>query len=275
MSKSVWSSLRERFSPPAWAYFEEVRNGTGFSRRVTRTADALAFSLYPSRGLELHGFEVKVSRGDWLREKDDPEKAEEIARFCERWWLVTTKGCVLDKSEIPPNWGWLEFDGKKLVQRKEAPAAGAVVALDKPMIAAILRKACDGQSALIDQAVRAQLDDRMEHEREVAAEVEAKLTKRVNDADAETSRAVALLHQVEVLVGDRLFSEGWPRQPLKELPTATVEMIKLARQSDLVELRAQLERTANELRDAAVRARLALRPGGVKSKQPRRFRGAA
>ena len=58
-----WTSLRERmtsadvaaalragpFREPAHAWLQEVRNGTGYSRRA-RYADALAISLYPSRG---------------------------------------------------------------------------------------------------------------------------------------------------------------------------------------------------------------------------------
>src|SRR4051812_49014156 len=104
---SIWHALQKRHAPPEWAYFEEMRNGTGYARGA-RTADALAFSLWPSRGLELHGIEVKVHRSDWLREKGDPDKAEEIGKFCERWWLATTEGVVADVGEIPSAWGWLE-----------------------------------------------------------------------------------------------------------------------------------------------------------------------
>jgi hypothetical protein len=45
-------------------------------------------SLWPSRGIELHGIEIKVSRNDWLKELGDPAKADEIARFCDRWWVA-------------------------------------------------------------------------------------------------------------------------------------------------------------------------------------------
>lgn len=81
MSESVFELLRRRYPAPAWAFLEEVRNQTGYARTI-RTADALAMSLYPSRGLHLHGFEVKVSRADWFRELNDPKKAEEIAAYC-------------------------------------------------------------------------------------------------------------------------------------------------------------------------------------------------
>ena len=58
--------LALRYAPPAYAFFEEVRAQTGYA--AGGSADGLALSLWPSRGIELHGFEVKVSRSDWLRE---------------------------------------------------------------------------------------------------------------------------------------------------------------------------------------------------------------
>lgn len=158
--------LAARFPSPEWAYFEQVRNGTGYSRRVTRTADALAFSLYPSRGLELHGFEVKVSRGDWLRERKDPEKAEEIAKYCNEWWLVTSTDVVFDVSEIPPAWGWLDMPklGKQLLVRKK-PKWRTAKPLDLPMVASILRKASETAIASYSDRLRINLDASMEEER--------------------------------------------------------------------------------------------------------------
>lgn len=65
---------------------EHVRDAAGFN--VTRTADVLALGLWPSRGNELHGFEVKVSRADWRKELAQPEKAEGWCQIVDRWWIV-------------------------------------------------------------------------------------------------------------------------------------------------------------------------------------------
>lgn len=273
-ARSVWTALEDRFPAPAWAYFSEVRNGTGFSRRVTRTADALAFSLYPSRGLELHGIEVKVHRSDWLREKDDPEKAEAIAAFCNRWWLVTTEGCVKDASEIPPAWGWLDFDGKKLVQKKAAPLKEAKP-LDLPMVAAILRKASDAHCALVSQALNAQLEDRIGTERASAREKEAELNKEISEGRDETRRAHALLHHLERDLGTSLFTEDYPKRPLVQLSEDLQERLRLARGADLEQLRATLQLAAHQLKDAATKARWLLRKSGIRPEKARRFRGAA
>lgn len=108
---SMLALLRERHAArhhgngPEWAYVEHVRNAAGFA--ATRTADAIALGLWPSRGHELHGFEVKVSRGDWRRELADPEKAEGWCAVVDRWWVVAPAG-VVPKDELPATWGLLE-----------------------------------------------------------------------------------------------------------------------------------------------------------------------
>lgn len=134
-------ALATRHQPPAWAFLSHVRNGTGFSR-VTRTADALAMSLYPSRGLHLHGFEVKVYRNDWLRELKTPEKAEEIWRYCHFWWVVAASESVVYEEELPPKWGLLIPHGKALRAVVKAQAVEA----EPPsyhFLGSILRKTTD------------------------------------------------------------------------------------------------------------------------------------
>ena len=115
------SLLRQRYESQrgAWAYLEEVGNGTGGKK--TRSADALALSLWPSRGIELHGHEIKVSRGDWLRELRDVGKADSIQRFCDRWWLVIGDAAIVAPGELPPRWGLMVVKGGRLVVSKDAP----------------------------------------------------------------------------------------------------------------------------------------------------------
>lgn len=134
-------ALRRRFPAPGWALIEEVRNTTGYARKV-RSADALAMSLWPSRGLELHGFEIKVSRGDWRREINDPEKAEVIARYCDRWWVVLGSRELAKDHEIPPAWGVLALDGADLVLVKDAGTLEAAP-IDRRFLAAVLRVAME------------------------------------------------------------------------------------------------------------------------------------
>lgn len=131
--------LAERYPAPEYAFLPGVRNGTG-AQRTTREADAIAMSLWPSRGTELHGFEVKVSRGDWLRELKEPAKAEEIARRCDRWWVAVAERDMVKPGELPPTWGLLAPRGGKLVQVIEAPRLPERGPLDRAFLAALLRR---------------------------------------------------------------------------------------------------------------------------------------
>jgi hypothetical protein len=165
------TALRTRYSPPEYAFLPQVRNATGFAGK--RTADAVAMSLYPSRGLYLHGFEVKVSRGDWRRELKDPEKAEEIARFCHFWWIVAPQG-VVDAHDLPPDWGLLVLNkGGKLHVERQAPQTAADP-ITYPFLASILRKVQEStipRSVYGDQIAAA----RVEIEERAAKNVERKV----------------------------------------------------------------------------------------------------
>jgi hypothetical protein len=91
------------------------------------------------------GFEVKVHRHDWIREKDNPAKAEEIQRFCDHWYLVVGDEKVVNvlEGELPPTWGLLVFDKGKLVSKVEAPTLKAEP-WTKPFMAALMRAATTG-----------------------------------------------------------------------------------------------------------------------------------
>jgi hypothetical protein len=117
----------------------EVRNGTGY-QRTTRTADAIAMSLWPSRGLELCGFEIKVSKSDWQSELRQPAKAESICQFCDRWWMVAAPD-VIEISELPPTWGLLvpTEKGDKLRTVREAPVLNPKP-VDRLFLAALMRR---------------------------------------------------------------------------------------------------------------------------------------
>lgn len=143
-ARDVREALRKRFAPPAWAVFDEVRNSTGHVKKP-RHIDVLAMSLYPSRGIELHGVEIKVSRSDWIRERDDPEKAEAIASYCDRFWLAAGDASIVKDGELPAGWGLLLLKGEKLFTVKGAPELAAKP-LDRHFVAAILRCAADREA---------------------------------------------------------------------------------------------------------------------------------
>lgn len=136
MSEDLDKMLVERFSPPAWALFFEFPDGTGGNKN--RSADAVAFSLFPSQGLEVYGFEKKVSRSDWLRELKDPKKADAVGKYCDRWWIVAPKD-VVDVKEMPVPWGLLIPRKGKLIIAKQAGKLPAKV-IDRKFLVSLMRQ---------------------------------------------------------------------------------------------------------------------------------------
>ena len=150
-SNELLKLLSENYTAPTCAFIPEFRCGTGYSRETR--ADAIAMNLWPSMkdGLEIIGFELKVSRGDWLREVKNSHKASPIKQFCDRWYLVVSEASIVkDFDEIPRDWGFIFPKNGKLDFYKPAPKLEAVVP-DKAFIAALMRRASrvDGMAHLV------------------------------------------------------------------------------------------------------------------------------
>lgn len=159
--------LRQRYTEKAgngdaWAFIEKVRDDAGFDAR--RTVDAMAMSLWPSRGLRLHGFEVKCSRNDWLRELKDPSKSESFMRYLDRWWLVAADATIVADGELPETWGMLVASGNRLVCKVEAPQLDPQP-IPRGMLASLLRSACRVAAATPADIVRAHDEARASSER--------------------------------------------------------------------------------------------------------------
>jgi hypothetical protein len=93
--------------------------------------------------LELHGFEIKVSRSDWLHEKRKPDKAETIYNYCDRWYLVVSDKSIVKEGELPPTWGLLAVEDKSLVEVVKAPKIENPKPMDRYFLAALLKRAAE------------------------------------------------------------------------------------------------------------------------------------
>lgn len=133
---SITQLLRARYKSPEWAFLAQVKNRTGYGGKE-RYLDGLAMGLYPSRGLVVHGFEIKVSRSDWMHELKHPDKAEHTACYCDHFWAVTPKD-LIRPGELPAMWGWLSVDGEKIKVEVPAPSLTSKP-LDRTFIASVLR----------------------------------------------------------------------------------------------------------------------------------------
>lgn len=131
----VFKRLSYCFPSPAFLHLPQVRATTGFSRTKIRTADAIVASVYPSRGLWLAGVEIKVTKTDWRKELRDPDKSEDVRRFCKYWYVASPSG-IVPEGEVPEDWGliYVRADGAQIVKpavskRCEPPDMGFVLSV--------------------------------------------------------------------------------------------------------------------------------------------------
>lgn len=169
-ASAVKAGMARLFGGNEYALLFEVGNGVGFSKN--RSADAIVMSCWPSRGLHLIGYEIKVSRSDWQQERKTPEKAESIAAYCEYWNLLTGPGVVHDVMEIPHGWGWIVYDGKQFKTMKPAPRKDALPC-DRNFLAALLRRASRNDEAMVNALIA-------EAEQRAFANVEERIKSRVD-----------------------------------------------------------------------------------------------
>jgi len=199
-ASDIRNQMRVRYQQPEHALFFEVRNSTGFNGN--RSADALAMDMYPSRGLAVHGFEIKVSRADFLKELKEGAKAEAIAQYCNHWWLVAPAEVL--RGDLPMGWGWLKPTEKGLRIEKAAPAQEAV-AIPNTFLASILRSANRASDLVVESAVEkrtASLRDDIDK----LAEETAELKRVAIRGDLKEAREA--IQQVEELTGFKLNKWG-------------------------------------------------------------------
>ena len=99
--------------------------------------------LWPSskNGMEITGFELKISRSDWLRELKNPDKASPVKQFCDRWYLVVSDLKVITYAdELPEGWGLMYAENGEIKTMIEASKLQALTP-DKAFIAALMRRA--------------------------------------------------------------------------------------------------------------------------------------
>lgn len=180
---SLVSALRIKYKAPAWVVFEEVSNETGFN--ANRRADALAFGVWPSHGHALHGFEIKSSRSDWLRELRDPTKADTFLRYCDRFWLVAEPKVAVE-SEIPASWGWMERTSRGLRIRRDAPKL-TPEPVPRSLWASMLRSV--DKTMISKAAVDAEIERRHDILKESFARRAARTTEGYDAKELENLRA--------------------------------------------------------------------------------------
>ena len=111
-TKAIIKALRRRHPEAEWAFFEELRAGTGYRNVAAglnpeQRFDAWAINLYPSKQFLRIVYEIKVSRSDFLYEIKHPEKREQALQLSNCFYFVAPVG-LIKPEELPPEAGLIE-----------------------------------------------------------------------------------------------------------------------------------------------------------------------
>lgn len=205
--------LRARYPEPEHAFFTEVSDKAGFSR--SRSADAIAMNTWPSRGLTIHGFEVKVDRRDWVRELKDPAKAEAFFKRTHCWWLVVGDAGIVHPGELPPGWGLLVPHGKGLKVAVEAERREPELSLG--FVAALLKRAVELRNTPPEEQAKALAEAREAGRR--SAEEQAKRERQRFVEDFESLKQS--VREFEAASGVRI--NRWDGREIGEAVRAVME----------------------------------------------------
>lgn len=120
-AKDLYAALRRRYgvdSRGGGIMVDEVSINGAFG--ASTRADALYMGFTSKTGRRLEGFEIKVTRGDWLAEIRNLDKGELWFTNCHRWWIVTLPD-IVEPSELPDDWGLMVLERGALKVKVPAP----------------------------------------------------------------------------------------------------------------------------------------------------------
>lgn len=237
-TSDVNAALRARFCGPEWALFFEVADATGARHR--RWADAIAINLFPSRGLEIHGFEVKVSRSDWLRELRNPEKSVPVQQYCDRWWIVAPAATIAS-GELPSTWGQFEaLTGGKIRQIVAAPKLTSKP-VTREFVAAMLRRASELDAGEVGAAVALEVERlRQGDQKRIQQEIESR-SRRYE----ELKQAV---EEIEKISGVKI--NAWNDEHIGRAVRAVMQLGVCQTYGGVKDLRTQAERLLKNCNEA-------------------------
>lgn len=171
---------------------------------TTRRADLVRIGMWASRGTGIDVHEIKVSRSDWLRELDDPAKAEAWWPYCNRFWITAPPGIVAD-GELPEGWGLMEPSSRGRRFKVRVPAASKAPNLTVPLLVELLRRADNERLGEMDR-VRDRHREEMEKVRREAREKQA-----VAAIPYDVKHRLELLERLEKAIGIPLNQWGSDR----------------------------------------------------------------
>lgn len=178
-AKEITELLRRRYRPPEWAFFSELRVGTGYSgydynqvKNPEQRLDGWALNCWPSKGLTSIAFEIKVSRSDFLSEVANPEKRQQAITHSNEFYFVVPAGLVA-VDEIPMECGLMVARGQGLRIVKK-PTINKTPLLNWHFVASIARRSGEvsQETYLEEKRYTSYLQRRLEEETEKKTKLE-------------------------------------------------------------------------------------------------------
>jgi hypothetical protein len=155
-----------------------------------------------SRGRGIDAHELKVSRSDWLRELDDPAKADAWWPYCSRWWVVAPPG-IIRGGELPAGWGLMEPQSRSRRFRVVAEAAVKEPQLTLGLLADLLARADNERLAEIEALRQEHRDDLYQQAQKIRAEQE------VRGLSSHTRDRLDALKVIEEAAGVKVDQYAW------------------------------------------------------------------
>lgn len=220
--------LCAKYPRDRYALFFDVPDNVGL--KANRRADAIAFGLWESVGHMVDGFELKVSRSDWLRELKQINKADPFVARCDRFWLITSSPAIAKLEEVPACWGWMAATKAGLrIQRPASrlpqPADGA---LQRMFVLGVLRRA--QQDNMNPEEHRRALDTlRAEHEKNL----EVRLAHKVAAESYRREEINRKVEKMEAMFGMQV--TDWRFEEAARIARQLVEMNESGPALDRVE----------------------------------------
>lgn len=242
-------ALRRQYPLPQYALLFEVASGMG--KTMNGYADAIAMGLFPSRGLDIEGFEFKLDRRDWLRELKDPDKAEHVAKYCDYWWLVIGEEGIAKPEEVPTGWGLYVHTGDHLEVVKRPKKLKAMMP-DRTFLGAMLRRANEMAERERCRAVEAINKDDFVKKARAQAEKEAE--RRFNeDLQIATREHESLKREVEAFEeASGIKITMWNGQRMGEAVKLVANMKDSRDINEIERLAADIEYKASKLKIEAI-----------------------
>lgn len=155
-----------------------------------------------SRGRGIDAHELKVSRSDWLRELDDPAKADAWWPYCSRWWVVAPPG-IVQVGELPPGWGLMEPQSRGRRFRVRAEAAVKEPHLTLGLLAGLLARADNERLAEMEAMRQEHRSDLYQQAQKVRSEQEFRGMSRA------TQNRLDALKAIEEAAGIKVDEYAW------------------------------------------------------------------